>query len=111
LMYERGYHGTSLRDVAKVVGVQMSSLYYYHDSKQALLVDIMRTTLIDLGTAVRAALHDAAGARDRLVAGMRQHGAVLADRRDGRLGLPDVADQYCAIFLNGIDAARRAPAP
>ncbi len=178
LMYERGYHGTSLRDVARAVGVQMSSLYYYHASKQALLVAIMERTTADLIATVAEAMEAAETPRERLVAGMRAHVMFHAARRKenfiadseirslerderkaivamreqyermyvdvleegrasgafveldvpvtlaglfamlngvavwyrprGRLSLPEIADQYCAIFLNGI-AARRAP--
>ena len=178
LMFERGYHGTSLRDVARVVGVQMSSLYYYHESKQALLVAIMEKTTADLIAVVAEAMEGAGSPRERLVAGIRAHVMFHATRRKenfvadseirslepeerativamreryeqlfrdvlkegaasgafvdvdvsvtlaglfamlngvatwyrprGRMSLPEIADQYCTIFLNGI-ATRRAP--
>ena len=81
LMFERGYHGTSLRDVAKAVGVQMSSLYYYYPGKQALLVDVMRTTLTDLIAEVGAAIDHAPDPRAKLIAGMRAHVMFHAERR------------------------------
>lgn len=44
LMNEHGYHGTPLREIAKNVGVQMSTLYYYFTSKQSLLFYVMERT-------------------------------------------------------------------
>jgi AcrR family transcriptional regulator len=83
LMAARGYHGTSMRDVAKAVGIQMASLYYYHASKQELLVHLMRTTLEDLRRSVEEAM-EAAGPDpiDQLDAGLRAHIAFHVRRRD-----------------------------
>ena len=61
LIFERGYHGTSLRAVAGEVGLQMASLYYYFPSKQDLLLQIMRHTMGDLTATVERAI---AGAVD-----------------------------------------------
>lgn len=82
LMFDRGYHGTSLRDLAKAVGVQMSSLYHYYPSKQALLVAIMDGTMADLvagGTAAMAAA--GGGPRAKLIAGIRHHVLFQTERR------------------------------
>jgi AcrR family transcriptional regulator len=40
-----GYHGTSLRVIADVVGIQTASLYHYVDSKQELLTRVMMSAL------------------------------------------------------------------
>ncbi|MFD5812177.1 TetR/AcrR family transcriptional regulator [Rhodococcus aetherivorans] len=42
LIYEKGYVGASLQDVANEVGVLKGSLYYYFASKEDLLVRIMK---------------------------------------------------------------------
>src|SRR5918994_5423027 len=42
LFAERGYHGTSMADLAEALGVQKGSLYSLTDSKQALLVVVTR---------------------------------------------------------------------
>ena len=42
LFAERGYHGTSMADLAEAMGVQKGSLYSLTDSKQELLVLITR---------------------------------------------------------------------
>ncbi len=41
LFAERGYHGTSMRDLGKELGLLGSSLYSHVESKQDLLVDVV----------------------------------------------------------------------
>ena len=60
LMYERAYHGTSVREVARASGIQMASVYYHFPSKQALLIEVMSRTLRDL-TSVTTTAPGAAG--------------------------------------------------
>jgi len=80
LMSERGYHGTSLRDIARASEVQIASIYYYFDSKQALLLRIMSQTMRELTAAVAAAIGEATSPAERLRAGLRAHLAFHADR-------------------------------
>lgn len=80
-MFERGYHGTSLRDVSAMAGIQMSSLYYHFPSKQALLVDIMDATIRDLVDQVTSVMVEDLPPADRLVAGISQHVRFHAERR------------------------------
>ncbi len=42
LFSEKGYARTSMADIASVVGVKKGSLYYFYESKDALLFDIFR---------------------------------------------------------------------
>lgn len=37
----KGYDAVSMRDIAKVVGVKISSIYYYYESKEALMEEIL----------------------------------------------------------------------
>lgn len=43
--YEKGFHGASVRDIARRVGVTVPALYYHYENKEGLLV-----ALIELGT-------------------------------------------------------------
>lgn len=42
LFLRNGYAQTSLRDIAAAVGIKAGSIYYYFDSKEALLTEILR---------------------------------------------------------------------
>lgn len=82
LMYERGYHGTAVREVARASGIQMASVYYHFPSKQSLLIEVMSRTMRDL-TAVTRTAAEAAGDNpvDRLTAAVRAHIIFHAVRR------------------------------
>ena len=48
LFHERGYHATSVRDIAAAAGIQPATLYHYFDSKEALLYAISEQGLLEL---------------------------------------------------------------
>jgi AcrR family transcriptional regulator len=50
IFYEKGYSGASLQDVANEVGVLKGSLYYYFDSKEDLLLRIMKESHVQSET-------------------------------------------------------------
>jgi AcrR family transcriptional regulator len=52
----RGYHATTVRDIAEAAGVRMGTLYRRIESKEALLEDILQSYSTHMGTAIRAAL-------------------------------------------------------
>jgi AcrR family transcriptional regulator len=81
LFAERGYHGTSIGDLAKALGVQKGSLYAHIDSKQDLLYEAMR----EGAQAFHAALDEIPDdlpvlARIRLA--LRAHLRVVAEQLD-----------------------------
>jgi AcrR family transcriptional regulator len=43
LFAEYGYNAATMRDIARMAGIQAASIYYHYASKQALLVEIMDT--------------------------------------------------------------------
>jgi AcrR family transcriptional regulator len=55
-MYSRGYEGTTLRAIAREMGLQVPSLYNYFTSKQELLFRIMDSIMRDLIHSTRTAL-------------------------------------------------------
>jgi AcrR family transcriptional regulator len=59
LFYERGFHATSLRDIAHRVGIQVGSLYNHIASKEELLFRIMEGIMLDLLEEQRLVLGDA----------------------------------------------------
>src|SRR5579875_3002030 len=48
LFRERGYHATSIRDIAMAANIQPATIYHYYGNKEALLYTIMERTLLDL---------------------------------------------------------------
>ncbi|CAN5150321.1 TetR/AcrR family transcriptional regulator [soil metagenome] len=82
LFASRGYHGTSMRDLAREVGVLGSSLYSHIDSKEDLLVEI-----VEIGAALfRSAADRATGqggtGADQLAALVTGHIDVVLDHLD-----------------------------
>lgn len=56
---ERGYHGTSMRDIARDAEVTVASIYHHYPSKQEILSEIMAKTLSDVIALTRGALMSA----------------------------------------------------
>jgi AcrR family transcriptional regulator len=56
---ERGYHGTSVRDIARGAGLSLSALYYWHPSKQHLLAALVEEFSQDYFQRCNAALRGA----------------------------------------------------
>jgi len=48
LFVERGYHGTTIRELAAAAGLSVPGLYHHYESKQAILVALMRRAMADL---------------------------------------------------------------
>jgi len=76
LFNEKGYAASTLDEVAERLGVSKPTVYYYADSKDAILLECVRIGLEMLRTAIRAV--DAQGGRaiDKLVAAMRQYAEI-----------------------------------
>lgn len=71
---ERGYHATSVRDLAQAAEMTVAALYYHFANKQDILVFVMRRTMADVMSDVNAARAAAADdPRSQLVAMVRAH--------------------------------------
>ena len=55
LFARHGYHGTSIRDIAKAVGVTPGAIYAHFPSKQALLVAVYRKGVAGIAAAIAPA--------------------------------------------------------
>ncbi|MDI2130019.1 TetR/AcrR family transcriptional regulator [Yinghuangia seranimata] len=56
---EHGYHGTTVRDIARRVGVTVPALYYHYQNKQALLVELLLGSMNAVLGRCRSAVKDA----------------------------------------------------
>ncbi|MEU3269750.1 TetR/AcrR family transcriptional regulator [Saccharomonospora sp. NPDC006951] len=53
--YEQGFHGTTVRDIARRVGQTVPSLYYHHDSKEGVFAALLDLAASDVGWRTKAA--------------------------------------------------------
>ena len=81
LFAEKGYHGTSIGDLAEAMGVQKGSLYAHIDSKADLLWDVARGG----AAAFHAALDtvpDDVPSTEKIRLALRAHLGVVAEQLD-----------------------------
>jgi AcrR family transcriptional regulator len=81
LFAEKGYHGTSIGDLAEALGVQKGSLYAHIESKQDLLYE----TMVEGARAFHAgldAIDDSLRPAEKIRLALRSHLRVVADQLD-----------------------------
>lgn len=95
---DRGYHGTSMNDVAEAAGVTKPVLYQHFTSKQALYRELIDHLGSDLERAIMAAVNAADGPRQQVEAGFRAYfrwatgqGAAFRVLFDDRNSEPELA--------------------
>lgn len=117
---ERGYHGTSMRDIAAAAGVTVASIYHHFASKQEILQHVMTGTLAATLASTRAAVDAAENdPRSRLVALVGAWVFFHTERREeahigaseirslddaGRAHVVGLRDEQEALFRSIVDA-------
>jgi len=81
LFAEKGYHGTSMGDLAEAMGVQKGSLYAHTGSKQELLYATMREGA-DAFHAALDAIPDDLAPSEKIRLALRAHLRVVAEQLD-----------------------------
>jgi len=81
LFAQKGYHGTSVGDLAEAVGMQKGSLYTHIDSKADLLWEVAREGAEAFHAALDA-LPDDGPVLERIHAALRAHLRVVAEQLD-----------------------------
>jgi TetR/AcrR family transcriptional regulator, cholesterol catabolism regulator len=81
LFAEKGYHGTSIGDLAEAMGVQKGSLYAHIDSKQDLLYEATREGAQAFHSALDAVPEDAP-VTERIRLALQGHLRVVAEQLD-----------------------------
>jgi AcrR family transcriptional regulator len=119
LFRERGYHVTSMRDIAREVGMLSGSIYYHFSSKEEMLLAVYEEGLRHIAERVDAAVARQQTPWERLEAGCTAHLEALLELSDytqvmirvlppegGKVAerLLDLRDQYEARFRDLIDA-------
>jgi AcrR family transcriptional regulator len=81
LFNARGYHGTPIRALARIVRVEAASLYYHFPSKQKILTDIFARVMDDLLSGLERAVQLGTTPEERLRAAVRFHVLFHVERQ------------------------------
>ena len=73
LFAQYGYHAATMRDIARISGIQAASIYYHYPSKQALLVEIMDTHMRNLNAHLQRIVQESAPIEQRLHEAVANH--------------------------------------
>jgi len=75
---ERGYHNTSIDDVARILNVTKPTIYHYVENKEQLLFECFRTGLNQIMEAFEEIKGSQANALERLTMVMRRYAEAIA---------------------------------
>lgn len=88
IFYKKGYYAASMSAIANATGIRKSSIYHHYSTKEDILLDIFRTTMVELQDLLQVRLNSAKGAREKMQAAIychilfhieRQKEAIIAD--------------------------------
>jgi AcrR family transcriptional regulator len=82
LFRQRGYHATSMQDLAEAVGVQRGSLYHYITAKEDILWEIMERAMERLRAGVASASRSPGSAAGRVREAIAAHLTTAAQIKD-----------------------------
>jgi len=81
LFYEKGYHATSMREIASLVGIKAGSLYNHFGAKQDILFELAIVVMHEMLAGGQEAIKAAASCEDRIRALVEFHVRYSADHR------------------------------
>ncbi len=123
LFYEKGYHASTMREVAAAVGIKAGSLYNHYASKEELLFRIAEGVMQELLDAGRMAVVASSPPREQLRELVRSHVVYHAEQRyrakvaddqlnalgpDRRSVVVALRDAYERLWRDVLDAGREA---
>lgn len=79
LFRQKGYHATSVQDIADAVGLQKGSLYHYITGKEELLARIVAEGVQGYARALEEILAEPLPARERVARAVRHHVGMIAE--------------------------------
>jgi len=79
LFKEKGYHNTSMQDLADALGMQKGSLYYYIESKEDLLRELLEQATSILGAQIDEVYAADLTAAEKLRIALENHGRAIMD--------------------------------
>jgi AcrR family transcriptional regulator len=82
LFKEKGYHSTSMQELADAVGMQKGSLYYYIESKEELLRRLMERATSFMATQIDEIYASDLPPAQKLHWALKNHAVVMMDHLD-----------------------------
>ena len=79
---QKGYHGTSMQDIAAAVNLQKASLYHHVSSKQEILFELLNRGLQILTEKVEEAIIDPGPPDERLRQAIQAYLSALTEHQD-----------------------------
>lgn len=79
---EKGFHGSSTKDIADRLSIRQASLYYYFPSKADALFEVCRIGVEGFVVGLRAILDSGEDASDKMALAVASHLTPMQDRRD-----------------------------
>lgn len=102
LFAERGYHGTSMKDIAAALQLRAPSLYNHISTKQEILRDVMAETMTSLIKIVRSAMESTTDTAQQLrratEAHVRFHARHPREVRVGNYEIPALEQPHRGII-------------
>ena len=80
---EKGYHATTLDDIAEHLGLRKTALYHYFPDKEAILYECHRESLAELDRLIGDARKRFRSATERLAHVIREHVRVMTETLEG----------------------------
>lgn len=102
---EHGFHGATVREIARRVGVTVPALYYHHENKEGLLVALLELGTDEVAWRVRAAAAAEAGHDVRFANVIEA--LVLHVTQRTRLVVIDAESRYLSMRMRRRYGARR----
>ncbi|HSJ16245.1 MAG TPA: TetR/AcrR family transcriptional regulator [Longimicrobiales bacterium] len=96
---ERGYHATTLDDIAERLGIRKTALYHYFPDKDAILYECHRGSLAELDRLIEESALCCSGPVERLEYLVREHVRVMTET---------LAGSPLAFEVPALSGARRA---
>ncbi|HXY39111.1 MAG TPA: TetR/AcrR family transcriptional regulator [Vicinamibacteria bacterium] len=104
----RGYHRTSMRDLARASRMSLAGMYYYVAGKEDLLFEIQQGCFERVHRAAAEAIAAAATAEERLGAFIRHHVEFFASHMDEMKVLSHEAESLTGPRLEEVRARKKA---
>ena len=82
IISQKGYHATSMQDIAHAVNMQKASLYHHITSKQEILAALLDQALDALIECIQAVVDQPLPPDDKLRLAIRDYLIVMLNRRD-----------------------------